>query len=355
MTDLGELLYLLYDAHSRVQTVHAHYRSWENELLSSRAFDRNFERDEGWEEYERGRPTRPRESRAELWLEWPERVRKDTRSTGDGEHNILVTKDGEPWQYFPKSGVNRRVGGKPRHVAGIDVFDPAFLLTDLRLTPLGRKAVAGRDAIAVRVEPRASLWDHGFTHLDLLEELTVDGERGTLLSGVWRLEGEEMRRFEFERISFDEPIDPAAFVPDVPAEPRSWGADFPKAKHVTVAEAAELASFSVWELPHLPEGWSSRAWYVPDHPERPETVGIEYVRRDATARLALEQQSASSSEQRTRIVRETVERNGRKIEVMGAYGGSNVEVELEGTHVRIDSQLPMDSLVDIAATLARVR
>jgi hypothetical protein len=96
----------------------------------------------------------------------------------------------------------------------------------------------------------------------------------------------------------------------------------------------------------FPDGWVAQYSWREGHPEQQETFFVTYARRDATARIELEQ--AAARELNENEIKQTLEKNGRTIQV-DRFG--DVMLELGGTLIEIHSTLPLERLLDVAAKL----
>ena len=89
------------------------------------------------------------------------------------------------------------------------MLQPLELIAEIALSPVGESLVAGRQAFKVRATPRQQ-WHEVVHNTSWAEpdeyELTVDAERGILLSATAFFRGQAFAGKEIRSVSFDEPL-----------------------------------------------------------------------------------------------------------------------------------------------------
>jgi hypothetical protein len=166
MSELGDVLELMYTATSRYTTLRATVRDWTHLERSRLAMERYVERLKAsghgtssvafYAEGHGGAEPQP-ETTENVWLEVPAKVRIERRGARDEIHTIVA--DGErEWSYSPSCGaiVNPASG---YHDFGY-LTDPSTLSAELLLEPIGRTRAAGRAAMQTRATTRGWEW-HG--------------------------------------------------------------------------------------------------------------------------------------------------------------------------------------------------
>jgi outer membrane lipoprotein-sorting protein/uncharacterized Zn-finger protein len=373
VSELAELLELLHGARDRSRTVRATIREWHHGERSSRAFKRHVEESKATA-YTEARtvgedsPPEAWESLTRLWVEKPARIREE-REDPHWER-LLVIRDGERWwSYSPQMGA-RSNEADPGVRSGAGQLsehhlDPAPLIAALDFEVLGRRIFAGRPALEVRATPRLSaeampahalfLLGHGGDEFRLL----VDRERGVLLRTEARLEGQPFRVRELLEVSFDEdfPWETFVFVP--PAGESVRPPRVPSLRPVSIEEAARLAPFTVFIPKRVPAGWGMDVRYL--HPEeRPPvsaSVAIWYRPPDATHVISLGERAADESRPSVHAPTREVERRGRRVfvwtpEEESAQEHPRIWLDLEGTRIELGTDLDLETLLEIADSLA---
>ena len=384
MSELAQLLELLYGAHARFRSVRGVLREWRDVELSERAMRHEAEQQERGRERSMGRarsmqiafasgpagPAPPSEidTIIRFWLERPDRVREEHHSTHSyGRDGLVMVKRGELWwQYDPRSGAvsnehEPEVGSGAGDVLE-QLFDPIDLLAGRELELLGAETtVAGRRALEVRSRPRPSNNPliHGFPSGAQEYRHLVDCERGVLLRSALVFQGQEFAVTELVEIAFDEAFPEDRFVLELPAGETfaAPGADRPF-RHITIEEAVARAGFSLWVLPRMPEGqWRMLVVHVEprERPPIPEMAHITYMREDAQHSLRLSESAASAWAADQEL--ETIERNGNRYRLLRGEPGrlgppTTLFFERGATSIQLSSpDLPLDTLLDLAESL----
>jgi outer membrane lipoprotein-sorting protein len=387
VTELGELLELLYGARNRFRTARGVLVRRSSRRLTQVAMVRENAR------LRRGRggsssgvmmfatsgdgsgtePPDLQEERLCFWFEPPDRLREE------GDTRTVVLDGDLWWMYSPDWGAMSNVGvsgedASNMHAGGGELFrpllDPSGLLA---LLDVERVDVDG-ERLIVHARPRADL-QHGSLQLHLHSvagadelELVVDRERGVVLRVAAFLDGKEMSVTEFDELSFDEvfPDGTFVFVPPPGEDVRS-----PEAvshRSYSLDEAAELAGFAVFEIPELPDGqWRLHVHYSPPR-ERPPiqaNVALFYSRSNGRATVIVSQRKAGeggfgwSGIYPDGPPLEEVERDGVAYTVIRGDAeqgnGSSVSFDRDGTAIQLQSQeLDVETLLDLAASVKRV-
>jgi outer membrane lipoprotein-sorting protein len=391
MSELAELLELLYGAHARVRSVHGVLREWRDVELSERAIRHEAEQRERRDRFVgRARsmqiafapgpagPAPPSviETIVRFWLERPDRVREEHHSTHPyGRDGLVMVKRGELWWHFdPRSGAVSNED-EPDVGSGVgdlleQLLDPIDLLAGRELELVGEETMfAGRRALEVHSRPRPSNNPliHGFPSGAQEYRHLVDRDRGVLLRSAALFQEQEYAVTELSEITFDETFPEDTFVLQLPAGETfaSPGAGRPF-RHITIEEAVERAGFPLWVLPRLPEGqWRMLVVHVEPR-ERPpiqEMVHITYMREDAQHQLRVSE-SISGSESdawATDQELETIERNGKLYRLLRGEPGrlgppTTLFFERGSTSIQLSSpDLPLETLLDLADSLETVR
>lgn len=373
---LGTVLELMHDARNRWTTVRAEVREWRDEELSSRAVERHMERDvaEGrsfasvYFPVDRSKIVPPvTEARTRVWFDGPRRVREERQVLqGVGEELVGVLDGDWWWLYTPFQGAITNQGD-PHHSAGIGerwagFFDPSSLIPSLDLDVLGRCRRHGRPAIRVRATWRESSWFGGSQALEFGAEgyeLIFDAQKGVLLRSAALIDGEPFSITEVLEIAYDETFPPEvfSFVPPTgeTLQPVQGQVD----RRLSLEEAVAEAPFQIWVPCRVPRGFTLDVRFVPAA-ERPLTIPsvfLNYVPDDAAHRLSLRETATGELGWTAWAVPVAVEHEGEEFAVVPAddehpWRPTHVFVERPGTSIEITSDLELDTLLGIAASLA---
>lgn len=360
VTALGDLLELLHGTAPGYRTVQGSIRLWRDRELAGHAARRVH--------YGGGQGPGPgtRESLLRVWRQGSFRMRIEKSYVVDGEARLSFTVvDGDSWwNYTPEEGaVSSDTDGRSapdRH--DIDRFfdHPTFrhYLEQLELTVLGTAVQAGRRCIRVGGvrRPDGHLWPHWLPYGADGYELAIDAERGVLLSIIGSLAAVPFEVLEVTDVSFDEAIDEEVFRFEPPE-----GVDVlparPVTERVSLAEATKRAPFRLF-LPDQLSGRDACPTEVMFHPERrhpvrvPPSVTLFFRSGSKSEKLWLTELAAPDD---SGGEGETLERSGEVYLLRGQQGGDslrNLRTERDGTAVHIVSNLPLDTMIDIARALA---
>lgn len=390
MSELGELLELLYGARSRFRTARGVLRRRYSWRLTQEAMKReNARRTQG----RAGRgsvqmmsfatggepaeePPDLHEERIRFWFEPPERLREEAEAP---PHSHTTVLDGELWwTYSPDWGATSNVGLSDEEASNMSVgggepfrplLDPSGLPGVLEI----ERVDADGDRLLVRARPRDDLDGfhrhtlHSLSGADALE-LVVDRERGVVLRLAAYLDGQELSVAEFEELVFDEvfPEGTFVFVPPPGEEVRS--PEVAAHREYSVEEAAELAGFRVFDVPELPEGqWRLHVHYSPprERPHMQANVALFYHRADGRGSLIVSQHKADEGGFGWPGIHpdgppvEELERDGVRYTVCRADpaqgAGAAATLERDGTAIQLQSpELDVEALLDLAASLRPV-
>jgi len=186
-------------------------------------------------------------------------------------------------------------------------------------------------------------------------ELTVDTERGVLLRFAALLDEIIMFSLTVEEIVFDQNLDDGLFRFDVPPETPVVDASAVVAPvSLPLEEAAQRAQFLVHVPARAPEHTSLQVSFREGSvdPLVPEQVYLMYAFPNGAHSLLLTQAAAGqplgdrSGTEWTVLMREGLALRHRD---HGAH--REIEVEREGTRIRIASDLELDTLVELARSL----
>jgi hypothetical protein len=245
------------------------------------------------------------------------------------------------------------------------MLDPTPLLSSLRFRVTGSSQIAGRPTVTAWGTPRPVDQGRSFelNHLGTgadYYELEVDRERGVLLAARAVHDGEPFHRITTLAIRFDEPIAPEMFRFEPPeGEEVQATRSGSRARHVTLVEAQQQASFTVLMPDTVPDNWQVQCRLIEPstRPESSEHIALHYNSTDVHESISITQMPAAGSNPYKSIGNEAdwedVTRNERTIRTRpDSWGQAQAQLELDGTFVYLQSDnLTRDQLVAIAAGL----
>lgn len=215
MSDLGDLLELIHDAHARLSTLEAEYRDW---IKLRPSFDLSIERSElgtprmTW----RGGGPFPVTLNAtrRIWLREPNCLRIEVV---DGRELIrLGVRDGARWLCWDRvDGVVRGdvLGGEdagsrtlPR-LLSLPLVRPARLLSAMWFERAEQGTRAGREVVVAQARLRRP---SEFTQV-LSHEFEFDAEHGTILRRAVFDDGEAVSLTEAITVRYQVPVEPRRF------------------------------------------------------------------------------------------------------------------------------------------------
>ena len=387
MTELGELLELLYGARNRFTTARGVLLRRHSTRLTMEAMKREQarqKRSRGGGQFQmmfaRGDSSGPEppdlhQERVRFWWEPPDRLREEIESEAP-HHTRTSVIDGELWwMYSPDWGAisNVDLTDEERLQHGFgggegfrQVLDPSGLIGVLEIEGID---VEG-DRLRVRARPRDDL-DGASAHFQLrlavgadAYELLVDRERGTVLRLAAYLDGEEIAVTEVEDVAFDEDFPEGTFVFVPPPGEDVRAPDAVSHRQYSLEEVVEAAPFRVFAISELPEGrWRLNVHFHErrERPPGPPLVTLFYHRSDGRQTIILSERSADEGGPSWPGIEpqlEDVERDGVRYTVSRpepeSGGQYAVAFEREGTAAQLQSgELDIDALLDLAASLER--
>jgi hypothetical protein len=221
---LGDVIELMQSARTRYSTLDARVRHWSHRERVARASERVEGRTAAggtatlaWVEGAAAvaaatfdLPDEPleREWTGRLRVKAPSRWRIDTEKGDEGQIDVgwrWWLEDRDTWP----TPDDRRSWPAPDRLE--EISDPALLIAETWLEPVGRSEVAVRDAIVVSARPRPTIRAGGMEFLQLDPpgdeyELAVDAERGIVLRLTATFGGEPMEVIEVLSVAFDGPM-----------------------------------------------------------------------------------------------------------------------------------------------------
>lgn len=386
MSDLGELLELLYDARHRYRTVRGLVVQRHSMRLRREAIKRVQARQRrrgggsvsvrmmyAWGAGDEPEPPDLQVERTRFWSEPPDRLREEVESEEPHRERTTVI-DGELWwTYTPEWGAVSNAAldeeERGRHGFGSGeqyrtLLDPSGLPAVLELGEIE----ADGGVLRVRARPRDDLDRmHGsfFVHLphgaDAFE-IVVDRERGVVLRLTAYLDGEELDVTELAEVAFDEDFPSGTFVFVPPSGEEVQSPEVGRARVQSLEEAAAAVDFPIFAIPALPEG----GWRMSVHarerrgrPPVPPFVTLLYHRDDGRESIVVSQRPAGDDRTSWPGLEpklEEIERDGVRYTLCHGdpeTGGQNaVGFEREGTAVQLQSnELTPERLLELAVSL----
>jgi hypothetical protein len=373
---LGELLALLHRADAAFDRVATTYRIWRHEQRASAARQAHVE-----QEQRRGAAItsfafsddsdRPVEIEEVLRV-WRAEDRVREEHEGGSRDGAYLVRDGDAWWTWDQAnGAHSNEGDVTLGYSDGEqislMLDPTPLLGTLRFTPTGRARVAGRETITASAVPRLSDRRDGRHVFELYQlgggadryALQVDAERGVLLEAVAFREGEPFQRITTEQVAFDHAIEAGRFrfvAPTGEEIQPAWSQH--RVRHVPLAQAQQLAPFTVLVPERNPSDWgASYAFIEPSQrPPSPACVSINYRSDDGHERVSLSQYAVGDQPNQYNLMLkrddwQTITRDGTDVKVR-AGSQTQAHVERHETFVFLTSEtLTVEQLAIIAAGL----
>ncbi len=233
------------------------------------------------------------------------------------------------------------------------------------MRPAGSAVVAGRAGARLRgisrpvlrfpTPPRPTVSVFADTVVGCDYELVVDLERGVLLRFVESLGDEQLKVASVVEIGFDEALPDELFVPpgsgELPAVKESPPPTPGQEQRVEAAEAASLVPFTFLFPTRVPEGATpSATYYPPEADAAPAAVTLHYRFPAATHRLELRQRAAGNGG--SGWWRPVMRGAQRFLVSLEAHPWPSVRFERHGTEVVIDSDLELQTVLEIGASCA---
>jgi outer membrane lipoprotein-sorting protein len=378
MGDLGEALAAMNGAHRSFRTLRATVYRRYDARLGDAAYARHMRSlpgdGQGLEaslaEPERTPEASVRTETVRLSVERPERFREEHLAGNFSGPSLRILNGSSWWTHDSESGAESNQD-EPEVGSGIGddwlpLLDPAGLIGACSFEPLGRAALAGREAIVLRATPLGEEF-HPFAFHQLglgadAYELAADVERGVLLRSLAFLGGEEFNRIEVREVTFDEELPPGTFALTLPpGEQLGRAAGGPQADAVTLAEAARRVPFVLWYPRDIAKGWLSEIDYFPgdERLREPPTVAVHLRREDGPHSLTIVERASGADADDDPEWGEAwarLERAGEVLEVATPpqpQRYKRVRLEREGTVITIASaDFPLDSLLELALRLS---
>jgi hypothetical protein len=346
VTELRDLLELLYLARTRWQTARTTMDDWTHLDRQQDAYERSLgfagtSQPHAWGEIA---------ATSRTWLESGGRFRQERQ-------DMTLVHDGtKTWIDTPQSGVVEHESQFMRPI-GDELLDPATFLPGFEFRIAGDTEVAGRTAIAVEATPRprgagpVDLFPYGADALSI----AVDRERGVILRFEASAAEQPIRRLEVTEIVFDEPLGDELFT--VPEGDLRTAYEAYPVNYVTLEQAARDVPFQLWAPARLAGRWNLNVIHRPETtgPRVTESVMLHLHDSESLHDFGIEQAAEQLLAWRTGEAR-TVTVDGEEIRVIGGdrLPGPPLEVHLVrgGTHIRVYSNnLDEDALLEIAGAL----
>ena len=377
---LGALLGLLHGADERFRTVHATYRTWRHEERLHEAFRANTEAQKRRgvsfaavsAVSSSGEPAPPEtEETVRIWRDG-QRFREELHGGHrDGYYGVA---DGPLWWFWDEHRGAMSNQDNPDAQSGVGqrlqlMLNPVPLLSSLRFRVTGTSQVAGRAAVTARAIPRPHDSRRGGFGFELHElgigaqhyQLEVDQDRGVLLAVTAFRDKQPFHKITTLAIRFDEPIEAETFQFTPPdGEQIQLSQNHPRPQHITVTEAQQRASFTVFVPDHVPEGWQLRCMFIEAsaRPPSPAQVALSYRSMDGHQSISISQVAAAdrASHFGSMINDEdwqVVVHEGTSIKLSPAESPqAQANLERDGTLVFLTSNnLTCDQLAPIAVSL----
>ncbi len=182
----------------------------------------------------------------------------------------------------------------------------------------------------------------------------MDLERGVLLRAGAFTGGEEFAVIEVLEIAFDEVFADDIFVSPEAESARSIGES--PGRTLSLEDAVREAPFPVWAPRRVPRGFTAHV-SLSAPGDRPATLVLHYVPDDAVHRLSIREAPTGELGEIAWAEPRAIEHEGEEYLVVTAddkrpWLPTHVFAEREGTSIEIQSDLELDTLLGIAASLA---
>jgi hypothetical protein len=376
LPSLGELLVLLHRADAAFDQVAGSYRFWRHEERASAARLAQVE-----QEKRRGvaissyafsdDSDRPVEVEEVLRV-WRAEGRVREEHEGGWRDGAYLVRDGDAWwTWDERNGAHSNEGDLTHGYSDGEqislMLDPTPLLGPLRFTPTGRGRVAGREAITADAVPRLPGRGERPHMFELYQlgggadryALQVDAERGVLLEAVALRDGEPFQRITTEQVAFDHAIDPERFRFAAPVGEEiqpPWGQH--RVQHVPLAEAQQLAPFTVLVPERIPADWSASYTFIEPsrRPQSAACVLINFRSDDGHESVSLSQYARGDQPDQYNLMLkrddwQTINRGGTDVKVRSG-SQTQAHIERDATFVFLTSEtLTAEQLATIAVGL----
>lgn len=306
-----------------------------------------------------------------IWAVPPERLRIETSRASD-EHRVRtieVMNGDDAWNRHADGTVEKGRRGCRRTQARLSLpteyerhFDRDLIrqfFAALTLQSKGTTHLAGRECVRIRAiqVPGTQLWPHWLAWDADEFELAIDAERAVLLSILGVAAGEVVESHEVFEVSFDGEFDDSLFAYE-PELNESVIPLSPTVERVSWDGARAKAPFKVLTPVRLPERERIQCdvMYHTTAPDNPvEYLSIQYRGGTTFQHLWITERAVRDAEMEAALEWDRQAFGNRHFDVSdpGADEGLRViAFEQDGTHVCVVSDLPIDSLLDLAASFA---
>jgi hypothetical protein len=367
VTTLGDVLDLANGARDRLTSLRATVWHWGHTERAERAMRRFIAtRGRGGIRLSLGDgpPPETNEHVAHLWVDGRSKSRLERPwPPGSQARALTVIDGGRRWSSFPgERAVEGWVGGEHDASEYEWMLDPPPLLESLEPRIAGEDDVDGRAAFLLRGPPRqiSRFIGPGLSPGADQHEVAIDAELGIVLRRTARIDGQPFAIVELRDVAVGIELPPATFVFEPPdgqeiiripppgptTSSRNW---------VTIEEVAAGVPFLLFAPRDVPSVGARASLIGGDWPTPTPTVA--YLFYDLPPALDLVERAVADAGPAEGW--ESVDVGGLTAMVRRRArhpaGRHEVRVEREGTEVRLSSDLELERLLEIAATLERVR
>ena len=273
------------------------------------------------------------------------RVREEHE--GGSRDGAYLVRDGDAWwTWDERNGAHSNEGDLTSGYSDGEqislILDPTPLLGTLRFTPTGRGHLAGRETITADAVPRLSDRRDGRHVFELYAlgggadhyVLQVDAERGVLLEAVAFRDGEPFQRITTEQVVFDHAIDPERFRFAPPAGEEIRSPLSSRVQHVPLAEAQQLAPFTVLVPERIPTDWFGSYTFIEPSQQPPSAacVSIHFRSHNGHESVSLSQYAIGDQPDEYNLMLkrddwQTITRNGTDVKLWAPRRGRNPQRE----------------------------
>jgi hypothetical protein len=280
-----------------------------------------------------------------MWWAGPKHVRTE-EERDDGVQ--IIVQAGDQWWIREPSGKGHTNEGDPNvgvgFGPGLDLLHSRPLLGSTVLEYLHEEEIAGRRAAVLRARPHPRRGGVEWWGSRRPFRVAIDLERGILLRA---------RRIEVTEVAFDEDLETSVFTSPLLAD-QPLESTARRSREVPCEEAGAVVGFPVRLPRFLPEGARLiRCLVSPNDP--PGWIGHSWtIDPGGRYRLSI-RQGPDLAERAGQHGGGIVTREGVAFQVE-EYRGSgfrteNVAFELDGTWFEISSDLPLETILDIAMSI----
>jgi hypothetical protein len=370
MSILGDILEILFGPRDPFKTVRATIRHWTNaDLVENVTGPGRTIMGRRKTSAKDGSTPRIREETLSIWISRPDRTRIEERRQVEEriETSLRVVND-RRWAsrdfegHVEMGDVGTSRIGKKVGVSLTDAerhFDPDLIremMENLALESLGLVRTSGRDCARVRAAPRPGerLWPHWLPTEADEYEFHVDRERGVLLAIISKHAGEPFDVNEVLEVAFDQVIENELFTytPEIGEQVRP---PVPVVVRLTLESAVARMPFVVLVPTRLPDADHTELEIL-HHPARrgSDREYLTLMYRGEPSNSLWLHEGAVAAPGHESYVWEEVEQQGQKLLISDPGAGVGmriVEMQRDGTHVDIWSDLERECLIDLAMSL----